>query len=210
MAIAIRWACFLGALLALSIPGSRAEGIRGIWDATYWGERSSALLAHFGGRATVLPQPIDFGDSYAQVVLRNVPVGGFPLNAFFQMDKTTGGLKRIQLERQRHGVNPPAFRGVLGALEVEFGAPDTMCGIRPGPASGYQEAAELIWRRDEKIVRAVFRDTTIEAFEGCLFGDPSIAGPCGLTGQLLVRISPPGLDGGTCPVPPSAPQGAGR
>jgi len=138
-------------------------------------------------------------------VLRNVPVGGFPLVAFFQMDKATGGLKRIQLERQRHGVNPPAFRGVLAALEAEFGPPDMMCGIRPGPASGYQAAAERIWRRDGAVIRAIFRDTTIEAFEGCLAGDPSIAGPCGLTGQLLVRISPPDGDGGACPIPGYAP-----
>ena len=111
----------------------------------------------------------------------------------------TEELKRIQLERHRHGVNLPAFRGVLGAIESEFGAPDAMCGIRPGPASGYQAAAERVWRRDGVVIRAIFRDTTIEAFEGCLAGDPSFAGPCGLTGQLLVRISPPDGDNGACP-----------
>jgi len=82
-------------------------------------------------RATPLQQPIDFGDSYAQVVLRSVVVGGVPLVGFFQMDKTTGGLRRIQLERQRHGVNPPAFRAVLGALEATYDAPDATCGIAP-------------------------------------------------------------------------------
>ena len=35
--------------------------------------------------------------------------------AYFQMDKRTGGLKRIQFERPRHGVNPPVFRAILGA-----------------------------------------------------------------------------------------------
>ena len=196
-----------GALLALAmISGSaRAEGLSRIWRGVHWGDPSTAVFGHLGGQATVLPRPIDFGDSYAELVLRNVPLGGFSLVAFFQMDKTTGGLKRIQLERQRHGVNPPAFRGVLAALEAEFGAADSICGIRPGPASGYQAAAERIWRRDGGVIRAIFRDTTIEAFEGCLAGDPSIAGPCGLTGQLLVRISPAGADGGACPIPGYAP-----
>ena len=208
-----RTACVsIVALLALNfltLP-ARADGIRGLWTGTYWGEHSAALLAHFGERATVLPQPLDFGDSYVDVVLRNLPVGGYPLTAFLQMDKVTHGLKRIQLERQRHGVNPPAFRGVLGDLEAEFGDPDAMCGVGPGPASGYQAAAERIWRRDGAVIRAIFRDTTIEAFEGCLSGDPSVFGPCGLTGQLLVRISPPESDAGVCPAPGRAPRAAGR
>jgi hypothetical protein len=148
-----------------------------------------------------LQQPIDFGDSYAQIVLRSVVVGGVSLVGFFQMDKTTGGLRRIQFERQRHGVNPPAFRAVLGALEAAYGASDAMCGIAPAATGGYQAAAERVWLRDGRMIRAVFRDTTIEAFEGCLAGDPSIAGPCGLTGQLLVRISPPEADGARCQGP---------
>ena len=190
------------AVLCLLSSPSRGEGIADAWQDTYWGEPSSALLGHFGARATALARPLDFGDSYADVVLRNVPVGGFALIAYFQMDKTTGGLKRIQLERPRHGVTPPAFRGVLGALEAAYGAPDTMCGVRPGPASGYQAAAERIWSRNGVVIRAVSRATTIEAFEGCVGGDLT-SGPCGLTAQLLVRVSPPGGDPGQCPVPPS-------
>jgi len=188
------------ALLCLLAGPAGAAGIADLWEGTYWGEPAGALLAHFGGRATVLPRPIDFGDSYAQIVLSRVVVGDIPLIAFFQLDKATGGLKRIQLERQRHGVTPPAARAVLGALEAAYGAPDALCGIRPGPASVYQAAAERVWTRGGIVIRAIFRDTTIEAFEGCLAGDPS-AGPCGLTGQLLVRISPPGGDGVGCPAP---------
>src|SRR5947209_6463052 len=89
------------------------------------------------------------------------------------------------------------FRGALlrggGALEAAYGVPDAKCGVGPGPESGYQAAAERVWAGVGVVIRAIFRDTTIEAFEGCLAGDPSI-GPCGLTGQLLVRISPPGAD----------------
>jgi hypothetical protein len=188
----------LAAMLCLLSPAARGAGIVDVWQGTYWGEPSRALLAHFGAGATVLPRPLDFGDSYADVVLRNVPVGGFPLIAYFQMDKTTGGLKRIQLERPRHGVTPPAFRAVLAALEAALGAPEAMCGVPPVPASGYQAAAERVWSRNGVVIRAIFRDTTLEAFEGCL-----LTGSCGLTAQLLVRVSPPGGDPGRCPVPPS-------
>ena len=115
---------------------------------------------------------------------------------FFQMDDATHGLKRIQLERPRHGVNPPAFRAILTALRNDFGAPDQMCVIPPRPAGGYQAAAEELWLRNGAVVSAIFRDTTLEAFEGCLFGPAN--GTCGLTGQLLVRIGPPGHDGDPC------------
>ena len=185
------------AILCLLSPATRGAGIADAWQGTYWGEPSRALVAHFGARATALARPLDFGDSYADVVLRNVPVGGFALIAYFQMDKTTGGLKRIQLERPRHGVTPPAFRAVLAALETALGTPDAMCGVPPVPASGYQAAAERVWSRNGVVIRAIFRDTTLEAFEGCL-----LTGSCGLTAQLLVRISPPGGDPGRCPTPP--------
>ena len=134
----------------LSAAPAADAGIAEAWQGAYWGESSAALLAHLGGGATVLSPPIDFGDSYADVVLRNVPVGGFPLIAYFQMDKATHGLKRIQLERPRHSVNPAAFRGVLAALEGAYGAPDAMCGTAPGPASGYQVGAERIWRQRQR------------------------------------------------------------
>lgn len=168
------------------------------WRGTVWGESSSALLTQFQAHAAVLPSPLDFGDSYTQIVRRDIVVGGVPLIAFYQMDKRTGGLKRIQLERPRHGVNPPAFRAILGALEVRYGAPDTTCWIAPVAQSGYQRGAERVWRRDGIVIRAIFRDTTIEAFEGCPFTDITL-GPCGLTGQLLVRISPPQEDAAGCP-----------
>src|SRR5213082_3445007 len=118
-----KFAPLIVVLCLLLSPATRAADITDVWQGTYWGEPSRALLDHFGARATVLPRPLDFGDSYTDVVLRNVPVGGFPLIAYFQMDKTTGGLKRIQLERPRHGVTPPAFRATLAALEAALGRP---------------------------------------------------------------------------------------
>jgi hypothetical protein len=183
------------AAVASAVEPAMTQGVQ-------WGESSSALQAHFGARARPISPPIDFGDSYAALAVRDVRIGGVPLVAFLQIDKATGGLKRIQLERQRHGVNPPAFRAVLGALHAAYGNPAEICGARAGPADGYQAASQYVWRQNGSVIRAIFRDTTIEAFEGCLTGDPGAFGPCGLTGQLLIRISPPNVDPGGCTSPP--------
>ena len=79
--------------------------------------------------AVVLPRALDFGDTYVDVLLPSQTIGGVSMVVFFQMDKASHGLKRIQLERPRHGVNPPAFRGLLAALQTEFGRPDRTCAI---------------------------------------------------------------------------------
>jgi hypothetical protein len=206
-----RRSCLVPLTLILSLLAAvaRSDDTSALWQGAEWGESSATLLARFAGHATVLARPIDFGDSYTDVVLRDVPVGGVQLIAYFQMDKTTRRLKRIQLERPRHGVNPAAFRGVLGAIEAAYGPPDLMCGTGPGPASGYQTATERIWRRNGLVIRTIFRSTTIEAFEGCPDGDLT-AGPCGLTAQLLVRISPPGEDAGFCPATAARDRSGGR
>jgi hypothetical protein len=177
-------------------PVVAETGIEGVWHATHWGESSNALLQQFGAAATRIARSLDFGDSYVDVVLTSQTIGGVPMVVFFQMDKVTHGLKRIQLERPRHGVNPPAFRGIMAALQTEFGMPEELCAIPPLPASGFQAAAEALWRRDDGVVSAIYRDTTLQAFEGCLFGPAT--GSCGLTGQLLVRIGPHASDGDPC------------
>jgi hypothetical protein len=188
----------LAGAIALMYTPAYAVGIPAIPDGLRWGESSRALLELLGERASVLPRPIDFGDSYANVVMRNVALGGVALTAFFQMDKATGGLKRVQFERTRHGVNPPAYRAVAAALNAAYGAPDAACIVPAGPAGGYQAATELVWLRDGLMIRAIFRDTTIEAFEGCLWWATL---PCGLTGQMLVRFAPRGEDRPACPMP---------
>jgi hypothetical protein len=196
----MRMRVLVAAVLAMLEPvPAHAAGIPAIPDGIRWGESSRALLEILGSHATVLPRPIDFGDSYANVVLRNIALGGVGLTAFFQMDKTTGGLKRVQFERQRHGVNPPAYRAVVAALEAAYGSPDATCGVPARLANGYQAATELVWRREDLMIRAIFRDTTIEALEGCLWW--WMTPPCGLTGQMLVRFAPQGQDRPACQGP---------
>ena len=187
-------------LMLLCTASARADGLDQAWAGTHWGESPEELQRYLGARGFTLPQPIDFGDSYAPLVLRNVPLGGLSLIAYYQFHKTTRQLKRIQLEEPRHKVNAGAFRSVFLALDDAYGGPDRRCGVLPGPTTAYQGAAEYVWTRADAVIRAVFRDTTLEAFGGCF--SPA----CGLTAQLLVRISPPAEDKGTCPPPPTGAQ----
>jgi hypothetical protein len=185
------------AALAILAPvqPSAADPIAGLLRETHWGESSGELIRQFGDEARRLRHALDFGDSYADTVLTGQTLGGVPMVVFFQMDRATHGLKRIQLERASHGVNPPSFRAITAALHADFGKPDQTCVIPMLPASGYQAAAEERWAHDGAVISAIFRDTTLQAFEGCLFGPTG--GWCGLHGQLLVRIGPP--DGGADP-----------
>jgi hypothetical protein len=182
--VRLAWVAVAVAVVPLATPAFAANGIEEVLRETHWDESSAEL-----------PRALDYGDSYADVVLRDQTLGGVPIVVFFQMDKVTRGLKRIQLERPRHGVNPPAFRAIAAALHAEYGKPDQTCIIPVLPAAGYQAAAEEKWVHDGTVVSAIFRDTTLQAFEGCLFGPAT--GWCGLHGQLLVRVGPP--DGGADP-----------
>jgi hypothetical protein len=166
-----------------------ADGVAALLHDTRWGDSSQALLSRLGAAAERLPQPFDFGDSYADIVLRGDTIGGVPVAVFFQMDKATHTLKRVQLQPLGHQLNPPAYRAIVAALAAEFGRPDQRCVTPPLPSAGYQAAVEERWLRPDAIVSAIFRDTTLQAFEGCLYGPAS--GWCGLHGELLVRIAPP-------------------
>ena len=172
----------------LATPASAKDVVPDLLSQVHWGETSQDLLEHLDGAATRLHTGLDFGDSYVDVVLHGESIGGIPVVTFFQMDKRTRGLKRIQLERPRHGVNPPALRAISAALNADYGRPDKICFTPVTPIGGYQAAAQELWVRGTDAISAIYRDTTLQAFEGCLFGVAS--GYCGLTGQLLVRISP--------------------
>ena len=169
-------------------PVPAGDGVATLLRETHWGETSEELARHFGSAAVRLEKPLDFGDSYAQIVLPSATVGAVPMVAFFQMDKKTHGLVRIQLERPPHGVNPPAFRAIAAALSAEWGRPARICTIPPAPQSGWQAATEARWVKGDAAISAIFRDTTLQAFEGCPFGPTT--GWCGLHGSLLVRLEP--------------------
>jgi hypothetical protein len=186
----------LTAVLLAASPLQADDGVGSLLRETHWGETSEELARSFGAVALRLEVPLDFGDSYTRIVLLGATMGGVPMVVFFQMDKRTHGLIRIQLERPPHSVNPPAFRAIAAALAAEFGRPDRICAVPPLPQSGWQAAAEARWVRGNATISTIFRDTTLQAFEGCLFGPAS--GWCGLRGQLLVRLGPSLRGAGPC------------
>jgi hypothetical protein len=189
--------------LLLVLPVLAADGVEGLLNEVHWGESSQGLGRQFGAEAVQLPRPLDFGDSYAAVVLNDKTLGGVPVAVFFQTDKETRGLKRIQLQPLLHVRNPRAFRAMAAALARQYGRPDQICVTPPVPAVGYQAAVEERWRHDDETISAIFRDTTLQAFEGCLYGPAS--GWCGLHGQILVRIAPSAHAAAGC-TPPAHPE----
>ena len=188
VALAAPWFAAAAAVLLAAGPAPVAGGVAALLRETHWGETSEELTRRFGAAALRLERPLDFGDTYARIVLPGAALGGVPMVVFFQMDKKAHGLRRIQLERPPHGVNPPAFRAIAQSLSAELGRPQRICTIRPTPESGWQAATEARWVNGDAAITAIFRDTTMQAFEGCLSGPA--AGWCGLHGQILVRLGP--------------------
>lgn len=172
-------------LLAGSL--AHAAVLAPVLDLIHWGETSNALARRLGGRAIRVAPPIEFGDSYVDLALRNEMVAGYPFTVYFQMDKASGALKRVMLERQPHGANPKVFRALVDALTGDYGLPAQSCALPPSTRTGYQAAVERLWHVQDMTVRAVFRDTTLEAAEGCV---TSVNGVCGLTARLYVHILP--------------------
>lgn len=81
----------LATLTSPASPAFAAAEVLVLLHDILWGETSAELVRQFGAAATRLLQPLDFGDSYADVVLRNVTLGGVPVAVFFQMDKGRRG-----------------------------------------------------------------------------------------------------------------------
>jgi hypothetical protein len=178
---------FVALILACATMASaHAAALSPVIDPIHWHESSDEIARAFGARAIRLAPAIVFGDSYVDVALRDETLAGFPFVVYFQMDNKTRRLKRIMLERQRHGANPKVFRAVVAALEQDYGPPTVQKAAPPGAGNGYQANAERLWCPDGMAIRAIFRDTTLEASEGCVSG----ATPCGLTGHLYVQIAP--------------------
>jgi hypothetical protein len=171
-------ACTGAAMLALALrPGlapGQAPGDTG-FEGTRFGATSAELLQHFGARATQLGRPLDFGDAYVDVVLRRHELGGYPFIVYFQMDKASRTLKRIHIERPRHGAVAMVHRAAVAALVAQYGEPTE-------------------WRRGEVVVRVVFREQSLGLLVPRKLGvdDWEVWEPLpeGLPQQLFVRIVP--------------------
>jgi hypothetical protein len=113
---------------------------------------------------------------------------------FLQVDKKTGGLKRVLYDRRPRAAIPKALDAVAAALAADFGAPQS-CSDPAHPSNGYQGKRAYFWRGNGTRVRAIFRDTTLSASSGC--ADIEIY-PCGLEARLVILIDPEDAPGPDC------------
>lgn len=171
------------------------------FEGVPFGITSDELLQRFGTRATRLDRRLDVGQAYVDVVLRRYELGGYPFIVFFQMDRGSGRLLRIQVERPRHGAVAMVHQAALAALVARYGTPDAVCQQRL-PRPGGQAIDERIWRRDGVVIRLVFREQSLgvivprklEPFDWEVW-EPS---PEGLPQQLFVRFAPAGSEPDDC------------
>ena len=195
-----RQLCWLAAIGVLALTGPAQAAATG-WHGTAWGESTDGLGRQFGAAATRLDRPIDFGDAYADLVLKNFDVGGYGFTVFFQMDKHSHGLKRIQIERGRHGAVPQVAKAAFDALIASYGPPSIACTAN-AHTIGEQNLVEEVWQRDGTTVRALFRESSLNTLDPYLaraVGDfVSGTTSTGLSQQLLIRIAPAGTEPEDC------------
>jgi hypothetical protein len=173
---------------SLLLPAAARASVGEVWDRAAWGADADTLLREFGARAVRLDPPLAFGDGEARVALQAAEIGGHRFVVYFQAG-ADGGLRRIHFERPRHGAVLGIFRDTINALEAEYGEPTRACDIPRQRGVGNQMTLVRIWQREQGTVRAVFRDTTLGAGEGCLAEDRSGTTACGAVGQLFIQVT---------------------
>jgi hypothetical protein len=146
--------CFyhIAALLACPLPCSAAAA----WDRVAWGMNSEQIAQAYGARALVLTQPIVFGDSYVDVVLRDMPFADYPFLVYFQMDPRSHGLAHVMLERRHAYASPKVWNAVVARLREQLG-PETLACDRPGNRGKPMDIAG-IWQLPDETVKATFLD----------------------------------------------------
>jgi hypothetical protein len=97
------------------------------WDKVDWGMTAPQLAAAYGAKAKRLQPPIEFGDSYAEVVLTDMAFAGESFRVYFQMDKRTHRLAHVLLERRRQYATPAIFATVLKTLGDQYGTAALAC-----------------------------------------------------------------------------------
>src|SRR6516162_3402352 len=70
------------AVSTLAFASNASNGIEGLLQQTHWGESSDELLQQYGNRAVRLSRALDFGDSYADVILHGQTLGDVPMVVF--------------------------------------------------------------------------------------------------------------------------------
>jgi hypothetical protein len=193
------------AVLALVLPAPAAGADLATLSAARWGMDAGELDRALGDSDTRLPGRWDFGRYYADSSVENVEVAGIPFRAFLQMDRKTGKLSQVLLERRGRQATPMVFEDIANALIGQFGEPaeNTNDGNAAVPSS-----VRLVWKLPDMTINASFFDFRTSAI---FSEDPNVEpnplvpyserrrnNPRTLPRRALIRFNPPGCDGAGC------------
>ena len=170
-----------------------------------WGMSPGELSDALGRSANPLPGRWDFGRYYADSSVEDVEVAGLPFRAFLQMDRQTGKLAQVLLERRGRQATPMVFEDIANALIGQFGQPseDHSDGNAAVPSS-----VRLVWKLPDMTINASFFDFRTSAI---FSEDPNVEpnplvpyserrrnNPGTLPRRALIRFNPPDCDGAGC------------
>jgi hypothetical protein len=189
----------LALAIALLLPPTRARGADlAVLSSARWGMNADELDQALGSAVNRLPGRWDFGRYYADVSVEDVYVAGLPFRAFLQMDRQSGRLAQILLERRGRQATPMVFEDIADALTARFGEPaeNRRDGSAAVPAS-----VRLVWKLPDMTINASFfdfRTSAIFSEDPNVTPDPLVPfakrqrnNPRFLPRRALIRFSPP-------------------
>ncbi|QQP91918.1 hypothetical protein IGS68_12230 [Skermanella sp. TT6] len=163
-----------------------------------WGMSPGELSDALGRSANPLPGRWDFGRYYSETTVEDVEVGGIPFRAFLQIDRRTGGLGQILLERRGRQATPVVFDDIVRALTDRYGEPEQTA--RDGDIA-VPSAVRIVWRLPDFTINASFfdfRTTGIVSENPNVDRDPLTPfserqrnNPRFLPRRALIRFNPP-------------------
>jgi hypothetical protein len=192
-----------GALLTVPVRASAAD--LATLSAIRWGMDAAELDRALGNADTRLPGRWDFGRYYADSSVEDVEVAGLPFRAFLQMDRKSGKLAQVLLERRGQQATPMVFEDIANALIGQFGQPTEN---RSDGNAAVPSSVRLVWKLPDMTINASFFDFRTSAI---FSEDPNVEpnplvpyserrrnNPRTLPRRALIRFNPPECDGAGC------------
>ncbi len=201
-----RWTGFaLAGALALLAPVPAFAADLATLSAVRWGMDADELDRALGSADSKLPGRWDFGRYYADMSVEDVEVAGLPFRAFLQMDRKSGKLAQVLLERRGQQATPMVFEDIANALIGQFGEPDEN---RSDGDAAVLSSVRLVWKLPDMTINASFfdfRTSAIFSEDPNVEPDPLVPyserrrnNPRTLPRRALIRFNPPGCDGSGC------------
>ena len=147
-------------------PAPAAADLAG-WEGTRWGMTAAELEAAIGPALSRLKTRLDYHDAYVGHALSGRKVAGHAFTALFQMDRATGRLQQVILERRRDYALAIAFDQVARALKARFGPPTLGCDSRDRASGAAPFLRQRMWAMPTTTVHLSLIDFT----QGVLMDD---------------------------------------